>query len=462
MDTIYNRKVLGVFTLAMMSVAAIINLRGLPMMASVGLNAIFFYLLAALFFLIPSSLVSAELASAFPQAGGVYLWVRKAFGDKMGFLTIWLEWFNNVISFPASLSFMSATLAYIFAPSLALNKNYLFCCTLIILWSATLFNILGIKASSRLNVIGALCGTLIPGLIIIMLGFFWLISGKASQIQFNLKDILPNFNFSHLAFFAGVMSGYSGMQLIAFHAQNVKHPQRDFIKAIMIAVVLIILITIFSSLAIAVVVPNKQLSLVSGLIQGFAGFFQAFHISWALPILALLIVIGGFSSLSAWLMGPARGLCAAAQNKHFPEIFGYENQHGAPVRILILQAIIASMLASIFLLMPNSSSAFWVLLDLSSQSTLLMYIFVFSAAIALRYKEKFTHRSFRVAGRNFGMWLIAGMGIMACLIALLVSFTPPASLETGSFWHYEAILIGSNIIHLSVPFIIIWLVHKKS
>lgn len=450
-----NQRVLGVFTLAMMAVAAIINLRGLPMMASMGLSAVFFYVMAALFFLIPSGLVCAELASSFPLAGGIYLWVREAFGNKMGFVAIWLEWINNVISFPASLSFMAATLAYIVDGHLAEHKLYLFITILVILWSTTLFNLLGIKASSRLNVIGALMGTLIPGALIIILGGIWLSTHHASQIQFSWSGLLPELHLSNFAFFAGVLSGYSGIQLIAFHTSNVKNPQHDFPRAILLTVILILAITILASLAIAVVVPANQLSLVTGLIEGFSGFFATFHLQWALPILALLIFIGGVSTLSAWLMGPARGLAVAAQHGHFIRYFGYENEQGAPSRILILQAVIASIFATLFLFTPNASTAFWVLLALSSQSTLLMYILVFASAIMLRYKFKHVHRPYKIPGGLPGTWITCSAAIIVCALAVIISFVPPTVLPVTNLWYYEAILIGSNLIYLGIPLLLL-------
>ena len=69
---------LGVFTLAVMNVAAVVSLRGLPSEAGYGLGSIFYYLFAAVVFLIPVALISAELAAAFPQKGGVYRWVGEA------------------------------------------------------------------------------------------------------------------------------------------------------------------------------------------------------------------------------------------------------------------------------------------------------------------------------------------------------------------------------------------------
>ena len=121
-----SKHTIGTFALAMIAISAIVNLRGIPTMASMGLVAVTFYLLAALTFLIPSALVSAELASTFPEAGGIYTWVTKAMGKNMGFLTIWMEWINNVIAIPATLSTLVLTLSFAHLPSLAHNKVVFF------------------------------------------------------------------------------------------------------------------------------------------------------------------------------------------------------------------------------------------------------------------------------------------------------------------------------------------------
>lgn len=84
---------LGVMTLAIMNVAAVVSLRGLPAEAVYGLSSAFYYLFAAIVFLVPTALVAAELAAMFAQKeGGVFRWVGEAYGKRFGFLAIFLQW----------------------------------------------------------------------------------------------------------------------------------------------------------------------------------------------------------------------------------------------------------------------------------------------------------------------------------------------------------------------------------
>src|SRR5690348_3007813 len=104
-------KPLGVFALVMINVIAVDNLRSLTVGAEYGFALVFFYLLAAILFFIPTILVTAELATGWPNTGGVYVWVREAFGPRLGFLTIWMQWIYNVVWYPTVFTFMAGILA---------------------------------------------------------------------------------------------------------------------------------------------------------------------------------------------------------------------------------------------------------------------------------------------------------------------------------------------------------------
>ena len=90
---------LGVFALAMINVASIVSPRNGPLMAEYGWSMFFFLGCSILLFLVPIALASAELATGWPKTGGVYAWVREAFGERTGFLAIWCDWSENLTFF---------------------------------------------------------------------------------------------------------------------------------------------------------------------------------------------------------------------------------------------------------------------------------------------------------------------------------------------------------------------------
>ena len=107
-----SKALMSVGQLAMLTVVAVASLRSLPAMADYGLASILLYLIPAVFFLVPAALVAAELATGWK--GGVYVWVREAFGNRFGFLAIWLQWIQNVVWYPIQIAFIAVSLSYVF------------------------------------------------------------------------------------------------------------------------------------------------------------------------------------------------------------------------------------------------------------------------------------------------------------------------------------------------------------
>src|SRR5947209_20507644 len=168
---------LGVGALAMINVASIVSARNLPVMAEYGWSMLALFALSIAVFLLPISMVAAELGTAWPREGGVFAWVGQAFGGRTGFLAVWCDYSENVAWFPTVLSFMAATLAYAFNPDLASNSTYLVTVMLVFFWATTLLNLRGVRASSLLGSLGTIAGSIIPAVLVVALGIAFLARG---------------------------------------------------------------------------------------------------------------------------------------------------------------------------------------------------------------------------------------------------------------------------------------------
>lgn len=446
-------KILSSFTLSMIAVAAIVSLRNLPLMAVYGFGSIFFYAIAGLAFFIPAALVAAELATAWPKTGGLYVWVSEAFGNKYGFLAVWLEWVMNMVWNPTVLSFLAATFAYLIDPNLVNNRYFMIGTMLIVFWGITFINFLGMRASGLISSIGVISGTIIPGLIMILLACTWLLMGKPSQIEFSTAELIPSLKLDNIVFFAGVLLGLAGIEVAAFHASEAKDPKKDYPKAIFYAAIIILTTLILGTLSIAIVVPAKKISLVAGLMEAVSVFFDSFHLSWATNIFGGLVIIGALAMLSTWIAGPSHGMLASARSGDIPSFMQKVNKKGMPINIFFIQATIATILSMVFLLMPNVNASYWILTALTAQLTTLIYILMFSAAIYLRYSKPDIERPYKVPFGNIGMWIIGGLGCLTSLFALFIGFIPPKQLDSGSIIFYECFLIFGILIFSSPPFI---------
>ncbi len=455
-EKIVKRHQLSVFMLAMMNIAIIMNLRGLPLMAKEGLPMVFFLLFATFIFLIPTSLVSAELATGWPVGGGVYRWVKEAFGGRLGFVAIWLQWIQNVIWYPTILAFGAGALAYLFLdPTIASNKLFNVIVILSVYWGATLMNFRGMKTSGWLTTAGVLAGTILPGLLIIGLGITWWLKGNTLEFTLTSHSILPDFsNFGNISFLAGVILLFAGMEVSAVHAMEVKNPKTNYPKAIFLAAAVIVVIFTLSSLSIASAIPAKNISLTIGIMQGFKDLLHMLKMDWLLPVIGFLVAFGAVGAVTAWIIGPSKGLLATAKDGDLPPFLARTNDNGVPTRILFIQGLIVSCISLVFLLMPNISSAFFLLTALTAILYLMMYIMLFAAAIRLRYSQPDVPRAYEVPGGNLGMWVVSGIGILGAFFAITVGFFPPAQLTVGSPTFYVVFLIVGIVVFTAAPVVI--------
>ncbi|MCP5491936.1 MAG: amino acid permease [Chlamydiales bacterium] len=440
----------------MINVAAICSIKNWPLTAEYGFSSLFFFLVSALAFFIPVSLVAAELATGWPERGGVFVWVKEALGHKMGFLAVWLQWAENAIWYPTILSFIGATLAYSFNPGLANNKVYMMIVIFVAFWGATFVNLRGMKISGIISSVGVILGTIIPGTVIIVLGLVWWASGKPLQIDMNWNTLIPDLSSPYqLSLLAGVLLGLAGMEMSAVHARDVINPQKNYPIAIFLSAVLILVLSVLGTLAIAFVIPQKEISLVGGAMEALAHFMGSYGLRSLVPVFAVLVALGALGGMSTWTAGPSKGLLAAAQSGEFPPLLHRVNKNDMPVAMMVMQGVFVSLLSLVFLFMPDVSSSFWILLVLTSQLYLIMYILMFVAAIVLRYKRPNVARAYKIPFGKMGMWIVSGLGIVTSFGTLIISFYPPDQLNTGSALFYQMFLLIGIIVVSAIPFIIL-------
>jgi len=442
------------FTLILLIISAIDNIRNLPQIALFGSTLIFFFALSALFFLIPVALVSAQLSSSSKEHGGIYHWTCLAFGPKIGLMAVWLQWINTLVWFPSILSFIAATATYFFNPALASNKTYLVSVILAVFWAMTLINLAGIHRSASLATIFSVLGALIPIGLIIGFATLWTLSGKPLQIHFNLHNLFPVFShgesLSSLTALTAIMTSFLGVELATVHINEVKNPEKSFPRALCISVLIILATMTLGSLGIALVLPLDQINLVDGVMQIFTLFSQTYHFTILIPVIMLMIICGGLGGMISYIISPVKGILQVAESGYLPSFFTVKNRYGVPKRLLITQAIIVSLVCSAWGLMPSVNGSYWLLTDLSTELYIFMYVFMFLAAWRLRNTSRAPIDSFLIPGGMLGTGITCLLGLVGCAITLIIGFIPPSNIDVGSNMHYFTIF-SSGVILMIVP-----------
>ena len=452
---------LGVITLAIMNVTAVVSLRGLPAEAEYGISSAFYYLFAAIVFLIPTSFVAAELAAMFQdKQGGVFRWVGEAFGKRIGFLAIWLQWVESTIWYPTVLTFGAVSLAFIGSNStedmnLASNKMYTLAVVLIIYWVATYISLKGLGWVSKVAKIGGLVGTIIPAFLLMLLAIAYLASGGTSQMDFG-GDFFPNITkLDNLVLASGIFLFYAGMEMTGIHVKDMNNPAKEYPKAVFIGAIITVLIFVLGTFSLGIIIPQKDINLTQSLLVGFDNYFRYIHASWLSPIIAIALAFGVLAGVLTWVSGPSKGIFAVGKAGYLPPFMQKTNKLGVQKNILLIQGAAVTLLSLLFVVMPSVQSFYQILSQLTVLLYLIMYLLMFAAAIYLRYSMKETPRPFRLGSKgNCVMWIVSGVGFLGSLLAFVLSFIPPAQIAVGSnaTW-YSVLIIGCLVVTIA-PFII--------
>ncbi len=450
--------VIGVGKLIMIASAFVLTIRNLPILAEEGTQQVVLLGIAIVVFLIPTALVSAELATGWPKQGGVYAWVKEAFGERWGFVAIWLQWVQMPLGMVAILSFVAAGFAYAFNPGLADNGLFLAVVIIASYWILTLLSFRGMGFSGWISTVCVIVGVFIPAVVLIGLGIAYVFMGDQIQISFalNADNWIPNLgSIQSLTLMGAIVFIFSGMETSAAHANEVRDPQRNYPRAILVAALILFVMNLAGGLSVAAVVPKDDLSLVSGLFQALEVFLGAFSVSWAAPVLALMVAIGGIGQVSTWIVGPVKGLLSTAEEGDIPPVFSRVNRNDIPTRLLFLQASCVTVGAAVFIVV-GINTALVIVLNALIMIYCLMYLLLFLSAIRLRYSQPDTERAYRVGRRgNWLMVLVSVIGILASLFVIFIGWIPPEALEgTTSLFEYRMIIGVTLVVAAALPFVI--------
>ncbi|MEQ6360557.1 amino acid permease [Thermoanaerobacter thermohydrosulfuricus] len=416
--------------IVLMNVTAIIGLRWLPIAASYGASSIILWILAALLFFIPTGLVSAELATTWPEQGGMYVWVKKAYGEKWGFLTSWFYWINNLFYYPSLLTFVAITLSYVISPSLKDNKLYVVGVTLIVFWLVTFINIKGTNFGKWLSNLGGLFGTLLPGIVLIILGIVATFT-RPIPTDYSLANWIPNLkSMSNIAFLSTLMFAMAGIELTPILAGETENPQKTFPLATVISAFIIAGIYIIGTVAITFIISPEKIGAASGIMQAVELISKEINLSFLVPLFVITIVIGSLGGIGVWVLGPIKMLFESTKEGIFPKFFTKLNECEMPQNAMISQALLVSLIIISTTFLPTVEIIYAVLVLMTTITYFIPYLFMFSSFITLRKKHKDITRPFKIPGGEWLPYLITIVGFLSVTLAIVLSLIPPTDLKT--------------------------------
>jgi glutamate:GABA antiporter len=410
-----------------------------------GLASVSLYVVPAVLFLLPVSLVAAELASGWP--GGVYNWVEQGISAPMGLLAVWCEFAQTIFFYPALLAYIADTLAYVIDPDLAGNGVYTAVIIIVLFWGGVLVTSRGSILVARLSSSGTVIGTLIPGAIIVGLGLAYLLQGHHSEAPMTAHHLLPAWQgIASIVLVVNSFFTYAGVEVNAVHIDELRNPSRDYPRSIFLALGLCLAVFIFPTLAIAWVVPSHQISFTAGVMQAFNRLLSHFGLSFGVPVIAIALAAGALAGMLAWLDGPSEGLLRIGRQQGFlPPYFQRVNHQGIEVRILAAEGVVITGIALLYAFIPSVSHAYWIFAVMATQVYMIMYVLMFIAAIRLRRSQPQQARGYRAPA----LGLLCLVGVISAVAALVIGFVPPSQFGHSDPVVY-AVLILAGILTIGL------------
>lgn len=419
------RKVLHSLDMTLFTVCAILVVDQLAASASIGVQSIFWWVLTLVLFFIPYGLITAELGSTYPQEGGIYAWVRRAFGPVWAGRTAWLWWVNVALWMPSVYILFAGVLAELVAPGMALWIQILI--TLGLTWLTVGVNIVALDVGKWIPNIGAAFKAVI--MLAIGLGgvAYALRHGVANA--FTLETLRPQWGAS-LAFLPVILYNFLGFELMSGAGEEMDDPAHDVPWAITRAGVVIAFFYIFATVGILLALPVEDIGLIEGLTDTFRRLFGAGPAGDVIvAVLGVMALYTFVANMVTWTIGANRSAAEAAHRGDLPAIFArLHPRHQTPANSAVLGGAIATGVLVLYgLLAQSAEDFFWTTFAFSSVVFLLPYLLLFLAFLRLRRIDADLPRPYRVPG---GGGVATGLSLlcMAFILQAIVFFiyTPGA------------------------------------
>ena len=446
---------ISVLALTMMNVSMVASLANDVQQSFYGLASVTYFAIGAICFFIPTALVAAELASGWSNRGGIFRWVGEGLGKGWGLTCLFILWFQTMLNFGMGMPSFTATIMfytpnYDAAVKFAQNPQHeLLIMTgwIILYWVLAYLATKGVKTFSNLAKYGVIIGSLIPLAVMVILAIVWVAQGHTPAIPMTPKDLIPKWNgMSTLALAAGVFFSYTGIDMNAAHIKQLKHPEKDFTKAMFISIILAFLIFVVGTVIIAMIIPEKQINVLYTLYSVFRILGSTIGMPWLYMVLVWTLLCNTIAMVVTNMAGPSFMLGQAGGSGFLPHWLQEKNKHNMPAHLMYTQIAGMTIIAYLVKLIPNVEGFVILLTQTITVLYMIYYILMFTAFLRLRYDQPNRPRSFKVPGGMVGAWIVAGIGLISSVFAIVLAIYPPAQVKSE---------VGSPAIYISVIVILV-------
>jgi glutamate:GABA antiporter len=450
------KRVLRGLDMTLFSICAIIVLDTLGASASIGASTITWYIITLVLFFIPYGLITAELGSTYPGQGGIYIWIRRAFGEKWAARTTWYYWINVALWMPSVYVLFAGVLSQLFFPELSLP--WIIVIGIIMTWITVLVGIITLEVGKWVPNIGAI----LKAVIILVLGIGGVIfvarNGVANDLSF--KALMPTWD-AGLAFLPVIVYNFLGFELMSGAGEEMKNPGRDIPRSIITSGAMIAFFYLFATVGMLLALPLDQLGLVSGIVDTLKAVLGGSTVATVMvTVLGLGALYTFFANMVTWTMGANRTAAQAAEEGTLPAVFGKLHPvNKTPVGAYLITGLVSTLVMIVYGFMAGSNEdLFWTLFAFSSIIFLLPYLMLFPTFLKLRVSDPNAPRPYKFPGGMVFGWIMSIVCVLFVFQAIVFFLWVPGSPVD---WAYALPILVGILVTLAIGEVLLVVSKKK-
>jgi amino acid transporter len=419
------RRVMGFGDVVLYFVTAGVNLQWVATAAAAGPSSLSVWLLTCATMSLPLAFCVVELASRYPEEGGLYVWSKRAFGDGAAFLTGWTYWMSNLPYFPGVLYFAAGNALYVAGGRflhLTSSPVYFVLAALFGLALGTGLNLVGLQVGKWLNTIGAVARWGATLVVVVLGGIAWIRFGPATHLA--ASGLFPGFALKDLMFLATIAFAQTGYESASFMGEEIKDARRTIPRAVFVSVPIVTLVYLLGTASVLAALPAGEVSGLQGIMDAVLGAARRLEMGWVVPIAGGLIALSALGSVGAWLGSTARIPFVAGIDHFLPRAFGRIHPRWRTPHVALLT--MAAVEGACVLLGQAGMSvrgAYGVLISMTVITYMIPYLFLFAALIRIQ-REPAGPRTIRVPGGRPGALILGSLGFLTTSVAIVLSVFP--------------------------------------
>ena len=400
--------------------------------AAIGNSQYFWWILLIAGFCVPYGMITAELGTTYPSEGGMYDWVKKAFGKKWAGRVAWNYWVN----FPLWIASLAVAVTDVVAGIFDIELSLIWLLILQLGYTWLVCWLGNLRVTDTKDLVNL--GTVFKVIFVLALGalgiYTFIKTGKSANPVESVVDLLPSLDLAGLSFVSIIIFNFLGFEVVATFVDDMEEPKKDIPKALILGGILMAIFYILPATGVNVSMTLEDAE-VAGITESFAILLSNLGVSDV--IIRVVVILAGLmfiytmvANIVSWSFGVNSVAKYAADDGSMPKVFSKTNKEGVPYMASYMNGIVATVIIIIGLILgyvsETASNLFWTFFSLSLVTLLLSYVPLFLAFLKLRKVDK-TERIYKVPGGPVMQKVITFIPlillILGIVFTLFVDFT---------------------------------------